>query len=103
MHDGRKEIVFGWRGWKWLKKFSSHEMFLGRFSKRGAHAPPAPMALQGDGRGVRWGGGGGVHSTARLGEMVNPHFFKRSFLFLSFFFCCFIWAHLGKVKCYNFT
>ena len=42
--------------------------------------PPVPLALQGDGREVRWVEGG-MHSTAQLGEMVNFHFFRGSFLF----------------------
>ena len=59
MHVRRKEIVFGE-----LKQFRATKYSKAAFQKVGGRTfPQVPVALQGDGRGVRWGGGG-IHSTS---------------------------------------
>ena len=59
------------------KKFPAAKYSKAAFQKVGSTCPQYLWHCKGIGGG---GGGGGMRSTARLGEMVNFHFFRGSFL-----------------------
>ena len=74
MHASGKEIVFGGGGM--AKNVLRLKKPLSK--KCGAHAPGTYGTARGwEGNAMR----GEMHSTARLGEIVNFHFFRGSFLF----------------------